>query len=262
MTSAALRTTFCAIVATGNEPGMKLLIVGDSHTGALEMGRAKREKAGEMPADVDLTVRPIGLGATLNTQFWAARDDHAEITDEECRKRMLRLPEDGEQFDAIGFSMQLWFGRALRGFVDSDLTFAELNDGGQVVSDALFQRLVLADQRPALDLAVFIRSLGTPVFVVDPPTVFSENRYLNRISSQRLLAFVARHRAVMLAELARLDIPVVERPPKATDDAGFMRPEFARNDPSDRHHGNQRFGVMMIRRILEQAPMLVDPVSA
>ncbi|MCL4676937.1 MAG: hypothetical protein KJZ59_13240, partial [Pararhodobacter sp.] len=173
----------------------------------------------------------------------------------EYRKRVPRLPPAGAAFDAIGLCMPMWFGRVLRDFVEDDLTLASIGEGGRLISAALFRHMVLRDQQPALDLTVFLRDLGTPVFVVDPPTVFRENRYLNRVSVARLLGFVAAHRAVMKDELARLGIPLVERPADSTRD-GFMRQQFRRKDPTDRHHANAAFGELMLDQIAARAPEL------
>jgi hypothetical protein len=234
---------------------LKLLIVGDSHTGALATAREQGQAAGTLPDHVDWTIQPLGPGLNMRQSFWEPRGDHAEITDETYRKRLPRLPPEDARFDGIGLCMPMWFGRVLRDLVQGDLTLPGIADGGRMISAALFRDLVLRDQQPALDLAVFLRGLGTPVFAVDTPTVFRENRYLVRVSPARLLGIVAAHRAVMRAELARLGLALVERPEACTQ-GGFMRPAFRRKDPTDRHHANAAFGALMLDRIADRAPDL------
>lgn len=242
---------------------MRLLIVGDSHTSALEMGRAAAVGTSALPADIEWSIRPFGPGRHLHTQFWEPRGDHALITNEEYAQRVRRLPPKGSQFDAIGLSMPMWHGRVMREFLDAGMTLPGLGGEGQVVSEALFRHIVLSDQKPSLDLAVFLRGLGYPVFAIEPPTVFRVNHYLSFFAPERVLGVVAAHRAVAGAALRRNGIPLVERPRNCADKDGFMWPEYKAKDPSDRHHGNAKFGIVMLSAIAARLPELCqDPVAS
>ncbi|GAB4266201.1 MAG: hypothetical protein Kow0013_15110 [Pararhodobacter sp.] len=235
----------------------KLLIVGDSHTGALERGRARLAEAGALPAGIDWIVVPLGTGAGMNQPFWTPHRGRARLTQRGYRQRMPLIPPEDEVVDAIGLSMPLWYGRVLRGLIRSGVAPVGSGVAGRPLSRALFAHVVRSDMAFILDLVAFLRDGGLPVFAIEPPGIFRDNRFLLSHGAGDLLALQSAIQAVQRKALAELGVPCVDLPPEATDETGLMRSAFRHEDPTDRHHANAAFGALMIRRIADHLPALL-----
>lgn len=232
---------------------MHLLIVGDSHTGALERGRASLEARGALPADVALRIVPLGTGARMNRPFWRPAGARAAITDAGYRAHLPALPPDGPRPDAIGLSMPLWTGRVIRALIASDVMPYGIDGPGRPISRALLRRLVQGDQQHTLALARFLAGQGHRVFVIEPPGLIRDNRFLLQLGPEALLALWAEIRAQMRAAVTEAGLPVLDAPAATVDEDGFTRSAFRHEDPTDRHHANAAFGALMVSRALDLA---------
>ena len=227
-----------------------ILLTGDSHTAALRKGQIAIEAEGRWPERVRLCIRPLGNGQLTCEPFFIDRGDHAEITAASYRRQIQRLPMSDDSPDTIYglsaplHSVRLWRHSAWQSFVPA--TMAEALSGTPV-SSGLMQRLVLEDQRYVLDLLALLTRLGKRVFVVEAPYPFHHHPALRKTSRDLVRYVDGFYRNLVRRELQRLSVPIVAVPDRCVED-GFM-PELY-EQPGDHHHGNQRYGEMMIDEIL------------
>ncbi|MBV8474743.1 MAG: hypothetical protein JO234_15105 [Hyphomicrobiales bacterium] len=227
---------------------MKVIITGESHTAALFMGQKQIVKEGKIPLQ-DILIRPLGGGHLLREPFFVDQGDHAEITQPELRRNYERLPLAAQAGERIvyGLCAPLHTARVWR---ETDWrSFAPL--GHEVdetpVSPGMLRRVVLDDQRYVLDLIDIFARTKTEVFVIEAPRPFRHHPALKQIRPAVALAVDRAYRAAMRAELAARSVPIVSAPAATVDDKGFTREEFGR--PDDPHHGNMRFGRLMMLEV-------------
>ncbi len=224
---------------------MQVLIVGDSHTGALERGRALLEQQDALPRGVTFRIVPLGTGARMDRPFWQDRGDHAVVVDKHYRQRLARIPPDDPRPDAIGLSMPLWPGRVMRSLLTEGTLPYGIAAQGRVISRALLRRIVEADMVHTMGLARFLQGQGLPVFVVEPPGVFRDYRFAAPGLGPVVALQTAVH-AIQRAEVAAAGLPVVAVPADAFDGDGVMRESHRHEDPTDLSHANAAFGAMML----------------
>ncbi|WP_323036653.1 hypothetical protein [Pararhodobacter sp.] len=240
---------------------MKLLLIGDSHIGALKRGHDHLVAQNETDPAVSLTILPLANGANLSQPFWEPAEGYARIIDEEVRDRMDRVPPEGLSFDAIGFSMALWHGRVMRRMVGGNHCLPGMRSG-RPISRAVFRKMVEADHAHILGLLDHFHAQGQPVFSIAPPAVFRDSQAIGRIGAERVLGIFQAFQEIMRAELAKRVAPVIDFPPECLDDEGYMRALYKHPDPMDPHHANEAFGVLMIRRIEAWARAFADEQAA
>ena len=186
----------------------------------------------------------------MNQPFWTRRQGpagaYAEILDETYRAHLARLPPDDPAPDVVGLSMPLWTGRVIRGLVRSEMLPYGVDGPGRPISRALLRKLVHDDQRYILELAALLHDQGLPVFAIEPPGIFHDNRFLLQIGAGTVLALWRDIRALMLEAVTGIGLEVLELPASMVDEDGFMRSTYRHEDPSDRHHANAAFGAEMI----------------
>lgn len=229
---------------------MQVLIVGDSHTGALERGRKQAAMAGLLPEDVHWRIRPLGSGRRMSARFWREEGGKAVLTDPEYARHMPVLPPDDPRPDVIGLSMPLWSGRVLRGLLEGGHRLVDTDGPGRLISRALFTRLVREDAAPAMDLARFLQGQGLPVFVIEPPRVFASHVHLTRYPAARVLGLQTAIRTLQRADIVAAGMEIVSVPAECLDDQGFMRAEHSSEDPLDNAHANAAFGLRMLHESL------------
>ncbi len=234
---------------------MDVLITGDSHTAALRRGQLALEADGLWPAGIDATIAPLGGGHIATEPFFVDRGDHAELSSPEYRRRFKRLPrpEDGPGtvygLSAPLHSARLWRHPAWQSFVPAGAGPGRAGSGGATpVSSGMVRRLAVGDQRHGLGLLALLKRLGHRVFAIEPPPPFRHHRALNRTAAEVAIRINRLYRDAILAELARLDVPVVAVPAACLDN-GFTRPEYGTD--GDPHHGNARYGRVMMDAILD-----------
>ncbi len=230
---------------------MHVLIVGDSHTAALEHGRELLADSGALLEGIDWRVQPLGTGARMNTAFWHEEQGDAVIADPVYRKRLPKLPPDDPRPDAIGLSMPLWSGRVMRALITGDTLPFDLEAPGRRISNALLARIVAVDQQYILGLTRFLAGLGLPVFAIEPPRMFRDYRLLARATPAHALALQARIRALQAEAVKLAGASVVPLPAEVIDADGFMKAEYSHEDPTDTHHANAAFGALRLRQIAD-----------
>ena len=227
-----------------------VLVFGDSHTAALRRGQLAIETDGLWPDDINLAVRPLGGGHLATEPFFADRGDHADVTLPEYRRQFDRLPRADDPPDMIyGVSaplhpVRVWRAPAWQDFAPADMALP----GVTPVSSGTIRRLALDDQTPMLELVALLRRIGRRVFVIEAPHPFRHHPALRRTPAAVVMRVDRLYRTTIRAELARLDVPVVDVPARCLDEEGFTLAEFGQ--PGDPHHGNEAYGTIMIGEVL------------
>lgn len=237
---------------------MKILITGDSHTAALQRGLKALRAQGALREGVEVSVKPLGGGHVLPTPFWRDAGDHAEIIAPGYRAQFTRLPPQQPAIDVLApdvlaLCMPLWPMRILHRMAGEKLALADRVADHATVSKAVFRQLVLADQQHVLGLIDLFNRIRMPCVALSPPVLFADHKVLARYPAAQALRVFDTYRAIMLAELAARDVPVIDLPPETRQADGFMRPDFRHDDPEDAHHANAAFGALMIRRLQDWA---------
>lgn len=228
---------------------MKILITGDSHTGALKRGLLRIERQGLLDPEDEITVVPMGNGKFLATPFFRDAGDHAEITEPDFQRNFRQFPPSGSQADVFGLSMPLWPMRVVRMMVNDKWDLDGRSDGCKPLSRAVFRQMVLADQQYVLALIRLLQRSGRRVLAISPPLLFADNINFEKMPAGYVLNLVDGYRSIMKDELAGLSVPVIDIPKCCIDDTGLMRREYAHEDPEDRTHANGTFGQLMIQSI-------------
>lgn len=232
---------------------MKILITGDSHTAALNRGLMELRATGQTDAAVDILVKQLGGGHLLPTPFFNDVGTHAEIADPAYRKSFGFLPPKAAHFDAIGLSMPLWPMRVVHQLVWGDLSLATRSPDRRPISHAAFRQIVLQDQRYVLQLAELLARVGVTPIAISGPGLFRDHAVLRVVTAEHVLAIFNAYRAIMIAELARRDVTIINIPAVCLDADGFMNPDFRHDDAKDHHHANAAFGALMIQAVQDWA---------
>ncbi|WP_127107611.1 hypothetical protein [Pararhodobacter zhoushanensis] len=236
---------------------MNILIIGDSHTGALERGRVQLKRDGGLPKGVSWRIAPLGMGAAMNAPFWDIVDGRARVLDPRFRQRLARIPPVVGQTDVVGLQMPLWWGRLIRGLLEHDVLPYGYDGPGRRLSPKLWRHMIRADMRYTLGLGTFLKERGLPVFAIEPPTLRRSYRMAALLGAPTTLALLAEIREVQLEALTEAGIPVVWMPKDATDDAGYLIDAYGHEDPADTHHANAAFGIRMLHQCVPMAQSLM-----
>ena len=236
---------------------MNILIIGDSHTGALERGRAQLEAEGALPEGVSWRIAPLGMGAAMNKPFWEITGDRAQVIDPKFRQRLVKIPPLMGQTDVVGLQMPLWWGRLVRGLLENDMLPYGYDGPGRRISTALWHHMIRADTRYTVGLGLFLKERGLPVFAVEPPTLRRAYRMARLLGTATAMALLAEIRKIQLEVLTDAGIPVVALPADAIDDEGFFSDAYGHEDPTDTHHANAAFGIRMLHQMIPLAQSLV-----
>lgn len=235
----------CCLFSDQNN--MSVLITGDSHCGALRRGQLKLESEG---FDTGCLIRPLGAGGRMRTPFFEDRGKYVEIVEPTFAEGLSQFPSKNEKFEAVGFSAPLHTALVWRGKWDGQVPWFAIEKARErkLVSSNLFFEVV---RRDAKDSLAFLKAVArtTQVFVIEPPAPFRHLPGLKYFGESSVLKMHQAHRDYVLAELAKMNIPVVGLDPEWMDDMGFMSPEFRSDDENDMHHGNAKFGELMMRKI-------------
>ena len=227
----------------------EVVVFGDSHTAALRRGQLAIEADGRWPADLSLTVQPLGGGHLACDPFFADRGDHAEITLPEYRRQFERLPRREDPPDAAyGVSALLHPVRVWRHPAWQSFAPAALAAPGTPASSGMVRRLALDDQNHMLALVALLRRLGRRVFAIEAPYPFRHHPALRRTPAAVAMRVDRLYRDAVGAELERLGVPVVAVPERCRDEGGFTRAELGQE--GDPHHGNGRYGAIMMGEVL------------
>lgn len=232
---------------------MNILIIGESHTAALRRGQLALEGRGELPTEETVVIRQIGGGHLLVEPFWKDAENAIEIVHPLMQKHMPQVPPAGQNFDVIGLSMPLWPGRVFHRMVASEVKLPGSSGALRTISFSVFREIVLDDLRFILSFGEALGRLGFKVCAISPPTLFRDFPGLQRVSHDYAVAVFDTYRSIASAELAKRKIAVVNFPVSCLDAEGFMLPKYRHPDPTDSHHANEEFGILMLRQIVDWA---------
>ncbi|UNO44367.1 hypothetical protein KGS77_32190 [Streptomyces sp. MST-110588] len=216
------------------------MLLGDSHAGPI--GRAAKA------AGITFCGGPVGAG----------REFTAEFFDPDGQDVVFRKPEADTYYRGFldelgvrglgelarpGVPLVSTFGFAAHFVATTENWDLYRRPGGGFVpgflAGALFEDLVLAVLRGALDFYRHARGLGLRVLAVMPP------QRVPGLSDP--LVFMAAQETFRRA-LSALGVEVVDLRDRVTDEHGFQRPELCEAD--DTIHGNLAFGRIILADLL------------
>ncbi|MEK8031843.1 hypothetical protein AACH06_13530 [Ideonella sp. DXS29W] len=236
---------------------MKVFLTGDSHLGALRRALLQPDSPNTWP--IDFTLEALGRGHLLRAPFFADRGDHAEILDADFRKRVRKVPSVAGAFDAIGISgplntARVWRDEAFATFRPYPLT------GRTPISRGMLRAIVEDDVRQTLEFIRVVRR-NSPVFVIDSPWPFARHPSVMRIGIEVVQHVHRWYREYVMAELASMDVPIVDIDPSCLDKQGFMLERFRNENARDLYHANAAFGKLMLQRIVDRFAPAARPVA-
>lgn len=229
---------------------MKILITGGSHVVALNQGFKQLTRSGEIPEALDIDIRPLGGGLSVSRKFFCARADHVEITNPKFRTKFQQIPPRGANYDAIVLGTALYSRPVWNKSDWSIYGISGYSKDRIVISDSMLNRTIHDDNKYIIEFLSQLRDLGIQVCVVEGPRPFRHNIEVKRTGIDLVERIDARYRSLTLETLSREAIPVIEVPDSAIDDRGFMLEKFRHKNPRDKTHGNEDFGVVMMRQII------------
>lgn len=232
---------------------MKVLITGDSHTGALKSGQNILINKGDWPKQIDLTIQPFGNGKFFSTLFFFDKGDYAKICNPEYQKRFERFPPiDLENSDVIyGLSGPLHTLRVLRHRAWSEFVPAPFTTNESPVSNALLNQIIQDDCQYLLKFIDIILRTQKKLFVIEAPRPFKHNNSLKVIRPEVFSYVDSYYRDFIRRELKLRNIPIISVNPDCYDESGFMLECYRSPKEDDMHHGNAEFGELMMKKILD-----------
>jgi hypothetical protein len=128
--------------------------------------------------------------------------------------------------------------------------------GTQPVSAAALSTIISYHQRHFRDFLYQLKSIGLRLFVISCPFPRSDHPKIvnGRVRRETVLHIDQAARMAFGDWLADQGIDLIDPPPECRTAEGFLRPEFRLlinplNDLPDHSHGNDAYGVLMLRRI-------------
>lgn len=228
----------------------RILITGDSHTGALKRGLELLQTQGQVPEDFAVEVVGLGGGQHMIAPFFEVEHGVARITQPTFLKRFPQLPVPASSRDptVYGWCGLFHFAKAWRDRSWIDFRPSTVAGKTAPVSMGLIQETVTGWFGQQLELLHVIRKSGARVLVIETPRPFRHHWALKRISAEVVAAVDQYCQQIMMVELQDRDIELVRMPADCTDDMGFMDPRWRHEVEADEHHGNEQFGALMIQQ--------------
>jgi hypothetical protein len=233
---------------------MKVLIIGDSHTAALEKGKKLLAEKSKLPDGIKLDIRCLGNHRIMRTPFFIDRGDYAEICNDEYRKQYnffppLSLKHDMENV-VYGLSGLLFPGSVISWLskfaAPSQLVLNEIP-----VSNALLTQLVLDDCQYLLKFIDIILRTKQKLFVIEGPQFFRDAHISKNCRHQLIKYFNDYYRVIIKKELENRNIPVIALNPECYDEHGFMLEKYRHENINDKLHGNALFGELMLKKAID-----------
>lgn len=229
---------------------MTLCICGNSHVRALRAGM--RALAGQIGEEV--TVFPLGTADNEAQAFSTIEGGRVVLTNDRFRKKLAK------NFGVSSFDPALRWGVCLgthnaRLFRNESWLRAAPAwlglEGLQPVPEAVFARIVAADQQHIRTFLDQLLETGVRPFVISAPWPVRHHPIMTEtgVRPDIVQAIDGKARALFTAWLADRGIDIVTPPPGTADADGFLRPELAKGG-DDPYHGNARYGKLMMARVL------------
>jgi hypothetical protein len=189
-------------------------------------------------------MEPMGPGGRLADAFFVDRGNYAEIVEPLYLKHMTRLPPAKGKYDWIGLSSLLNAARVWRPNWSDFRPWHMSSETGAAISDSVLRQIIKDDSGQLLRFVDVIRRT-TPVFVIEPPWPFRDQRAVKQNGGAKIMHVHRLYRDYVMKELQDRNVPVVEIDRNWVDADGYTDPKFQR-DPV---HGNAMFARAMMERV-------------
>jgi hypothetical protein len=214
-----------------------------------------------LPDELDLDVRPFGVGQLMSTRFCNLAAGQVNIFRPSMRRQISSFPVS--DIRTYGYCAPLHTMRLVRR--PDWKTFAPVNlssPSQAPVSTGMLRSLILSDQRGNLLFIEMMKRVGLEVFVIEAPRPFRHHPVFTEGVSEEIALFVdEEYRRVMRAALGRRSVTVVEVPRETYDSAGFTHEKYKTQDPQDFHHGNLAFGRLMLSAIIDHLLLMREKAA-
>lgn len=237
---------------------MKIFITGDSHIGALKKGWIGLETKSEIPKNLRFSFSPLGPGDSMLTPFFEKRSDHLKITSDDGAKWLTRIPEESSEQENILYviSAPLHLQPIILHPFFKRHRPSEISNSPTKSSKALIRRIARERKRYAIEFVIALKSLNQKVAVIEPPRTFKHHPNIKKTSLDIITYLEDFCRNEVKQLLTRNGIPTIELPVESYDDDGLMLDNYRHESSEDRHHGNQAYGEMMIKQVIDFANKL------
>ncbi len=231
---------------------MTLYICGNSHTRALRAGASLLEQ--EEGAD-PMVVFPLGTADNEAEQFSKIENGKVVLTNERFRRKLKQFFgfDNFEPEHRWGICLGNHNARIFRdeGWLDAAPSWLNLK-GKAPVSEALFARIVEADQIHIRNFMEQLLQTGVRPFVISAPWPLRTHPAMTEtgIAPEIVKAIDTRARVLFAQWLSERRISIVTPPAETADEDGFLLPQFAKGG-DDPYHGNNTYGRLMMRRVLQ-----------
>jgi len=241
---------------------MTVCICGNSHVRALRAGAPAIAPG----MDEDLVVFPLGTADNEAQPFSTVENGRVVLTNARFRTK-LRKNFGFDSFDPThrwGICLGTHNARLYRDPAWLSAAPAWLGlDGMQPVPEALFARMVAADQAHVRGFLDKLLQTGVHPFVIAAPWPVRSHPIMSEtgVRPEIVQAIDRKARALFAAWLADRGIEFVTPPPETGDEDGFLRGRFAKGG-DDHYHGNARYGKRMMKKVLYEQLHRLDAGSS
>lgn len=231
---------------------MKVLITGDSNTGALKRAQTLLVEQNQWPDDIEMEIVQIGRSGVFYTEFFIDQRDHVEIVKMEKHNRISRLPRipSSSESELYGicapfFSSRIWRNEDWARFAPITIAKSEFP-----ISKGMFRQIVLDDKQYVLSFIDTLQRVGAKLFVVEAPRPFRHHQAFDAIPKATIAYVDQAFREVIREELDARSVPVVSIPSECYGEDGLMLDVYHSDAEGDVLHGNAEFGRLMLQGIL------------
>lgn len=237
---------------------MTIRVFGDSHVAALRTGAEGSEFVASSGIEIDFYGRH-GLNflqfeiLEFDGKIRIRRDP---LPGKKPLDYLIDSPDDLYVFSSILHSARSYSNAAWKTFCPWQCAAA--NPDLHSVSSAVLRTWIQAEVQCRYDLLIKLKDHGYNVAVVEPPKPLRRVPGRHGIRPDVLLAVDQFHRRLVTRMLRDAGVEVISVPDHTHAD-GFTVAAYESSDPRDVHHGNERFGVEMMDRVVQHA-LVSSPV--
>jgi hypothetical protein len=228
----------------------RVLLIGDSHLGAIKRGQRL-----EPSRSTWLSFENLGKGRVAKTRFFEVYEAAGcvRITADEWNKLEFFGAGRTERPvpDLLVVSLPLNTSRILREFSwDTHVPWRlKLKDGEIALSDAFVDGLIDQDSRNAVDFVFALSDIGLSVAVLEAPRFFEDAGFLKTCRLDVIGYIDKAYRQRVGQTLESKGISVIPQAPHTISDLGSTKMDFDNERPEDAHHGNATYGTIAIEQI-------------
>lgn len=234
---------------------MTIIIVGNSHVGALHRGASQIDGALDK-----LKIAPFGGGKHQRTAFSVEKKGRVEFSDKYSRHILQDLTGRAyfDPEDVWGICMGTHNSPIYRdAFWRTAVPPGVPGPKKRPLSSAVLNEIILQHQVHILTFLKQLKQNGLRVFVVSSPNPRRDSTAANRGISLATIQTIDRAARRSFEEWLRaMDIPIINPPAETVDADGFLKDEFAQHvSPTgkpDGSHANADYGKLMVAKVLAE----------